>query len=332
MLASLLDPAAVPPPNDATGGAWSTLYQASTFAAEVDNVYLFIVFLDVLSFVGVIGAMALFMKRYRRRSKDQKTGSITHNGRLEFLWSAIPTVLLLVIFFWSNAIWMRMATPPSDAIDIRVKGQKWFWTVEYPNNPGVTLNNEIIVPVGKPVRLTMTSDDVLHSFFIPAFRVKRDAIPGRYTTMWFEASRAGTYNLFCAEYCGDQHSGMIGVVRALPANEYVAALEEAGRLRQDDGESAAAFGQRIYMRKGCNACHSLNGTPMTGPTFQGIWGREETLADGSKVTVDDEYVRESLMEPNAKVVAGFTPQMPSFAGQLEPAHVAAIVEFLKTVK
>ncbi|RMG98026.1 MAG: cytochrome c oxidase subunit II [Deltaproteobacteria bacterium] len=323
---------AAPPPNDAQGGPWSMPIQASTFAPETDAIYLFILVLSLISFVGIVGATLYFMKAYRRRSADQKTSSITHNGKVEFLWSAIPAVLLVVIFLWSEVAFMKQVVPPPDAIDIRVKGQKWFWTAEYPANPGVQLNNEIIVPVGVPVRVTLTSQDVIHSFFIPAFRVKRDAVPGRYTTVWFEATRPGRYNLFCAEYCGDQHSEMRGVVHVLPADEYEAALAEAGRLEQEEGESLAAFGERIYVRKGCNACHSTDGTTKTGPSWKGMYGAERTFADGSSGTVDDNYIRESILEPNAKVVSGFTPQMPSFQGQLNDDQITALIEFMKTLK
>ena len=320
------------PPNDAPEGGWTMPTQASNFAASTDNLYLFIVALDVICFIGVMAVMGYFMWKYRRRSPDQKTSSITHNGKVEFLWSAIPAVLLIVVFLWGEIDWMRQSVPPEDAIDIRIKGQKWFWTAEYPNNPGVQLNNELIVPVGQPVRLTMTSEDVIHSFFVPAFRLKRDAVPGRYTNIWFEATVPGDYNMFCAEYCGDQHSMMIGVVHALPPDQYVAALEEAGRLEQDDGESMVDFGRRIYERKGCNACHSLDGTPLTGPSWQGLYGSTRSFQDGSTAAADDNYIRQSLMEPNAQVVAGFAPQMPSFQGQLEDEHVTALIEFIKTLK
>lgn len=322
----------LPPPNDAPGGPWSMPVQASTFAEDTDNVYAFIVLLDAISFVGIIAAMVYFMYKYKRRSKDQKTSSITHSGKVEFLWSAVPAVLLVLIFLWGELGWMKQAVPPEDSIDIRIKGQKWFWTAEYPNNPGVQLNNELIVPVGEPVRLTMTSEDVLHSFFIPAFRVKKDAIPGRYTTMWFEASKPGRYNIFCAEYCGDQHSEMRGVVRALPPAEYEAALIEAGRLEAEDGETPAAFGARIFTRKGCNACHSTDGAPMTGPTWKGLYGSQRSFLDGSSATADDNYIRQSILDPNAQVVQGFTPQMPSFQGQLEDQHITALIEYMKTLK
>ncbi len=335
MLNSLLAPAeeaAIPPPNDAIGGPWSMPVQASTFAADADNLYLFIVFLNVVSLVGVVAVMLYFAFKYKRRSAEQKTSSITHSGKVEFLWSAIPAAILLVLFAWGEVQWMNMAVPPEDSIDIRIKGQKWFWTAEYPNNPGVQLNNELIVPEGQPVRLTMTSEDVLHSFFIPAFRVKKDVIPGRYTTMWFEANRSGVYNLFCAEYCGDQHSGMIGVVKVLPPDQYEAALNEAGKIELKEGEGMADMGARIYKRKGCVACHSTDGSPSTGPTWKGLYGSQRSLTGGGSATADDNYIRKSILEPNAEVVEGFAPQMPSFQGQLDDEHITALIEYMKTLK
>jgi len=317
---------------DVEGGSWSMPIDASTFGDPIDTLYLFIVAIDVLFFALIVATMVYFAWKYRRRTKFQKTSSITHNGKIEFLWSAIPAVLLIVIFLWGEIDYMKMSVPPGDAIDIRIKGQKWFWTVTYPDHPGVILTDEIIVPEGRPVRLTMTSEDVIHSFYIPAFRVKKDAVPGRYTNIWFQATRVGEYNLFCTEYCGDDHSGMIGVAKVLPWDQFEKALEEAGRLAPNTGESMAGFGRRVFERRGCPVCHSVDGTRLVGPSFKGKYGSQEQLADGTSVTVDDNYIRKSLLEPNAQVVSGFTPQMPSFAGQLNDEQITALVEFIKSVK
>lgn len=318
---------------------WSTLPQASTFAEGTDNVYLFIVVLSVFFFALIMGVQGYFMWKYRRQSEDQKTSSITHNGKVEFLWSAIPAVLLVVIFIWGEVDFLKQAVPPPDAIQVRVTGRQWYWTVDYPDHPGVQLTSSVddsnvtlMVPKGKPVQLTMTSEDVLHSFYVPAFRVKRDVVPGRYTTMWFEATQVGTFNMYCAEYCGDQHSAMIGTVKVLEPEQFDAALAEAGKLEQDEGESLADFGKRIYSRRGCNACHSLDGQPKTGPTWQGLWNKQETTDKGT-VTVDDNYIKESILDPNAQIVSGFNSvKMPSYKGQLDDQHITALVEFIKTLK
>ena len=325
-----------------TEHSWALPTDASNFAAGTDALYLFIVALCVLFFILVIGAMVYFMWKYRRRSKDQKTSSLTHNGKIEFLWSAIPAVLLVVIFVWGEVDFLKQTVPPQDAIDIRITGEKWSWTAEYPDYPGVALTSStetpeitLVVPKGRPVRLTMTSRDVLHSFYIPAFRIKRDAVPGRYTNMWFEATRVGEFNIFCAEYCGDLHSAMTGVVKVLEPDQFEATLLELGRLEQEEGESMADYGRRIYDRR-CVACHSLDGTAKTGPTWQGLWGSTRQFTDGRSLKVEgaegENYIRKSILEPNADIVAGFPPAMNSFQGQLSEDQIAALIEFIKTVK
>lgn len=318
---------------------WSTLPQASNFASGTDLLYLFIVGLSVFFFFLVMGIQGWFMWKYRRRSDDQKTSSITHNGKVEFLWSAIPAVLLVVIFVWGEVDFLKQTIPPADAIQVRVTGRQWFWTVDYPDYPGVTFasspnDNEItmVVPKGQPVQLTMTSEDVLHDFYIPAFRIKRDVVPGRYTTLWFEASQVGEFNLYCAEYCGDQHSAMIGRVKVLEPENFGAYLAEAGKLEQGEAESLASFGKRIYERRGCNACHSTDGSPKVGPSWKGLWGKSEST-DKGPVTVDGNYISESIYEPNARIVSGFEGvKMPSYKGQLDQKHIDALVKYIETLK
>jgi cytochrome c oxidase subunit 2 len=341
-------PAAAGDPSIHTQGAnavwetvnpWATLPQASSFAEGTDLLYVFIVALSVFFFVLIMGVQGYFMWKYHRKSDDQKTSSITHNGKIEFLWSAIPAVLLVVIFIWGEVDFLKQTVPPADAVQVRVTGRQWFWTVDYPDYPGVQLtssieDNEItlVVPKGKPVQLTMTSEDVIHDFFIPAFRVKRDVVPGRYTTMWFEATAVGEFNLYCAEYCGNQHSAMIGKVKVLEPELFEPFVRELGKLEQKEGESMAAFGERIYGKRGCNACHSLDGSPKIGPSWKGLWGKQETTDKGS-VTIDDNYVKESVLDPNAQIVAGFEGvKMPSYKGQLDDKQIAALVEFIKTLK
>lgn len=325
-----------------TAHSWAMPTQASTFAEHTDNLYYFILALDLLFFVLVMGAMGYFMWKYRRRSKDQKTSSITHSGVLEFWWSFIPAVLLIVIFIWAEVDFLRQAVPPQDALSVRVTGRKWFWTVEYPDYPGAKLTSSqseptltMLVPKGRPVELTMTSGDVIHSFYIPAFRVKRDAVPGRYTNMWFEATRVGEFNIFCTEYCGDWHSQMTGVVKVLEPDQFEAALAEAAKLEQETGESIEAFGARVAMRNGCTGCHSADGAPGTGPTWKGVWGRTETLASGSVDVQGEEgmnYLRESILEPNAKIVAGYVGiGMPSYKGQLTDAQIDALIAYIKSL-
>ncbi len=323
-----------------TAHSWAMPTQASTFSESTDNLYFFIVALDVFFFALIIAAMGYFMWKYRRRSEDQKTSSITHNGKVEFLWSAIPAVLLVVIFAWAEIDWIKQSTPPPDAIDIRVTGRQWYWQVDYPDYPGVSLSSSteeplvtMIVPKGQPVRLIMTSEDVLHSFYIPAFRVKKDVIPGRYTTLWFEATRVGEFNIFCSEYCGDRHSAMAGVIKVLEPEMFEATLRDAGKLEQKGGESGADFGGRIYSRRGCVACHTLDGTPATGPSWKGLYGKSQVLASGETIVADDNYIKESILQPQAKIVAGYAgANMPSYQGQLDDKQITALIEFIKQQK
>lgn len=322
-----------PPMSDSP---WSLLPAASSNAQALDTLYVFFWVLCGVAFVIAIGAQIYLMVKYRKPADGhRKTSPLTHSGKLEFWWSAIPTVGFIVLFAWGEIEYMKQVTPPGDAIDVRITGSKWFWTVDYPETPGASLNNEIIIPVGVPMRLTMTSTDVIHSFFIPVFRLKKDVVPGRYTVMWFEATKIGEYPLFCTEYCGDQHSGMIGKARVVSAEDYEAILKEAARLEFDPtkgDKTQADFGRRIYDRKGCNSCHSLDGSAKTGPSFKGLYGKTESITGGPSLTVEDNYIRESILEPNAKVVQGYSPQMPSFAGQLDDKQITALIEFIKAQK
>lgn len=333
-----------PQPPWETLHAWAPLPEASTFAPGTETLYMFIVGLSVFFFALIMGAMFWFMYKYRRRGDDDKTSSITHNGKIEFLWSAIPAVLLVVIFIWGELDFVKQSIPPNDAIDIRVTGRQWSWTVEYPDYPGVSFTSStqepvvtMMVPKGRPVRLTMTSADVLHDFYIPVMRVKRDVVPGRYTTMWFEATQVGEFNMYCAEYCGDQHSMMTGVVKVLEPDLFESALLEAGKLERDQGETDEAYGERIYARRGCNACHSIDGVPKVGPTWKGLWGSTQSYTDGTSVSIDgadgENHLKESILQPAAKIRAGFAgAQMPSFLGQLDDDQIKALTAYIKTLK
>ncbi len=341
---------------------WALLPAASTNAQAIDTLYVFITALCGISMLGVVGAQVYFMWKYKKPANGhRKTSPITHNGRLEFIWSAIPALFMIVLFAWGEIGFVEQFSPPPDAINVRVTGQKWDWTVEYPDYPGAVLSSSsavpteeqqkqlqaagewgediidrkptLIVPTGVPVRLTLTSKDVIHSFYIPVFRLKRDAVPGRYTTYWFEATQEGEFPLFCAEYCGDEHSSMIGYVKVVSAEQFEVELKEATKLEQKDAESLADFGKRVFDRGGCKTCHNIdNDEAKTGPSLKGIWGRSEQLTDGSTITADDNYIRESVLDPNAKIVSGFSPQMPSFAGRFNDEHITALIEYLKTLK
>ncbi len=334
-----------------TESPWALLPAMSKNAQAIDDLYVFITILCVISFLMVVGAMFYFMWKYKKpESGHRKTHPITHSGRLEFAWSAIPAVFLVIIFAWGEIGFVEQFSPPDDAMTVYVTGQKWDWTVRYPDYNNRELNSAnalgmdggedrkptLIVPEGVPVRLVLTSRDVIHSFFIPVFRLKRDAVPGRYTTYWFEAIETGEareYPLFCTEYCGDEHSSMIGYVRIVPRKDFEAELLEATKLELKDGETMEQFGARVFKSSGCPSCHNVdNPEAKTGPSLYQSWGRDEKLADGSSVKIDENYVRESILDPTAKMVAGYAPQMPAFAGRLNDEQLDALIAYIRSLK
>ena len=225
-----------------------------------------------------------------------------------------------------------MRTPPKDAVDITVTGKQWLWTFEYYN--GKKTLNELYVRQNMPVRMVMRADDVLHSFFVPAFRVKQDLIPGRYTQLWFTPTKIGTFDIFCAEYCGTGHSAMLGRVIVLSPEAYD--IWENGVGTDGDGAVAslppAELGEKVYKGKGCNACHSVDGSVVLGPSFKGLYGREGALEDGSSYTADENYIMKSILEPQEEVVKGFQPVMPSFKGILSDDEITALIAYMKTLK
>jgi cytochrome c oxidase subunit 2 len=324
---------------------WELLPTASNHAASLDGLYVFLTVVCGVSFVLVIGAMVYFMWKYEYRSDKDKTSPLTHNGTLEFAWSAIPAVFLMLFFIWGELDFVRLSAPPADAIEIRVTGQKWYWTIEYPGRPvASTVKAEdgaiaplLIVPKDQPVRLLMTSTDVIHSFYIPAFRVKKDVVPGRYASVWFTAIEEGTFPIFCTEYCGDEHSSMLAIVKVVPAADYQKEVEKHTILVREklaDGtlEPLEKFGERVYKTKACDSCHMTDSSVKIGPGFGGLFGKTETFTDGSSLTIDENYIVESIKTPNAKIVAGFTPQMPSFLGQIDDEQMNALVAYIKSLK
>lgn len=310
---------------------WWLPESASTFSHKVDTTFALIYWLDVFFFVLIIGAMAWFTIAYRRRSKDQKTSPVKGNHALEFAWSFIPGLFLLSFFGMGFVTYMDMQVPPADAMDVRVTGQKWNWSFEYPEQ-GLQLASAdgLVVPSNTPVRLTITSVDVLHSFYIPAFRTKKDAVPNRYTSLWFEAKAPGEYQIYCTEYCGDDHSRMTSKVIAMEP----AAFREwvAGQKSASASMSPVERGQKLFTAQGCAGCHSIDGSTLIGPSLKGKYGANEQLTDGSSVAIDDNYIRESILTPNAKIVAGFAGQMPPYQGRLQDDEISALIDYIKTLK
>ncbi len=297
--------------------------RASTFATGVDHLFLFI--------LGVAGVFALlifslvlyFAVRYRRRSDNDRAEQIPNSTALEITWTVVPLGLALIMFFWGADLFVLRAFPPSDSADIYVVGKQWMWKLQHAEGPREI--DELHVPVGRPFRLVMTSEDVIHSFFVPAFRLKQDVLPGRYTTLWFEATKAGQYHLFCTQYCGTNHAGMIGWVYALEPIEYQRWLTRATTT-----ESMANTGATLFTHLGCETCHQAADGPR-GPTLQGLYGRSIPLADGSTTIADAAYLEESIVAPATKLRRGFPAIMPTFKGQVSPDDLFQLIEYLKTL-
>ncbi|MBD3257739.1 cytochrome c oxidase subunit II [candidate division GN15 bacterium] len=311
---------------DSTSSLWMPS-QSSTMAEEVDALFNFILGGSAVIFGLVCGAIILFLLRYRRRGKVARTDGRAHNTTIEILWTAIPTVLIIIVFFWGFKSYIRMHVTPHEAAEIKVTGQKWFWSFDYPE--GATAVNELVVPVNKPIKLLMSSTDVIHSFFVPNFRMKMDVLPNRYTVTWFEATEMGEFDLYCTEFCGSGHSEMIGKVRVVDDSGYAAWLDANSNL--GEGMTLVEFGEMLYERKACITCHSVDGTPKDGPSFLGRYGTEVLMSDGQQVAMDENYMRESILNPQAKIVNGYQPIMPTYQGVLKDREIDALVAFIKSV-
>ncbi|HOX24694.1 MAG TPA: cytochrome c oxidase subunit II [Candidatus Krumholzibacteria bacterium] len=301
--------------------------QASSAAGDVDTVFYAIYWLSVFFFAVIVGLMAWFVVRYRRRGPDDVAGRTpSHNVALEITWTAIPVIVSAVLFVVGFKGFLNLATAPRTAYEISVTGQKWQWFFTYPNGH---VSNELHVPVAQPVRLTMTSEDVIHSLWIPAFRVKKDVVPGRYNRTWFQAETAGTYPLLCTEYCGTGHSDMLTSVTVHEPGQFEVWLDQESNLLADLPPAEA--GAALVKRNGCLQCHSLDGSAQIGPTFRDLFGSSVAIRDGGTIIADENYIRQSILEPAASVVAGFEPVMPTYAGKLKDQDITTIIAFLKTL-
>lgn len=296
----------------------------TNLSASVDNVFLFIVAISVVLLIGVTVAMIWFAVRYNRK-RHPRAENIEGNLALEIIWTVIPTLLVLAIFWvgWKGFIYLR--TVPDDAMLVNVTARMWSWSFQYENG---RTSSDLRLPVGRPVKLAINSVDVLHSLFIPAFRVKEDCVPGQQTYLWFRPEQTGTYDLFCSEYCGTGHSSMITSVHVLPQHDFDRWYLGSGT------ETPRPAGATLFADKGCGACHSIDGSPKVGPTLKGISGRRVTVLTNGRereLTADDAYLRRSVLDPQADVVKGFPPIMPSQQGQLSDAELDALLGYLKTL-
>ena len=301
---------------------------AATNAELVDYVYFFLYWTSVISFVLIIGLLVHFILRYRQKKRGElpkKTSS--HNTWLEIGWSLPVAVVSVFVFYFGATGYIDAKTPPRGAYEIQVRAFKWGWAFTYPNG---YVDNDLHVPQGEPVKLVMGSDDVIHSLFIPAFRMKQDVGPGRYTAAWFEATEPGTFQIFCAEYCGTKHSEMLAKVVVHEPGTFEPWLAEAGNFL--DKLPPAEAGQKLFSQRGCTQCHSVDGKTLIGPSLKGLFGRERVLTDGSKVVADENYIKSSILDPKGQLVAGFGPVMPTFAGKLGDPEIDAIIAYIKTIE
>jgi cytochrome c oxidase subunit 2 len=307
-------------------GEWMPV-AASTGAPAVDRLFHFILWLSVFFFVLIVGLMVLFVVRYRRRAgRTAPDASPAHNTALEVTWTVIPLILVMVIFAWGFKVFMDMSTPPGNAYEVLVTGQKWKWLFTYPNGH---VDESLHVPVDTPVRLVMTSEDVIHSFYVPAFRMKKDVVPGRYTKAWFRATKVGEFQVYCAEYCGTSHSDMLSMVVVHEPGGFEQWLERAADFLNKLPPAEA--GAKLVAQRVCAQCHSVDGRGGIGPTLKGVFGHQVQLLSGAPVVADEDYIRESILEPQARVVAGYQPVMPTYKGRLKDAEITAIIEYLKVL-
>ena len=297
--------------------------EASTIAPYADALYFFLVAISLVGLVFVTILIAYFSIRYRR-DKNPVATQVEGSTILEATWTIIPLALFLVVFVWGGLLYFRIYDPPPNSMNIYVVGKQWMWKAEHPG--GQHEINALHVPIGQPVQLTMISQDVFHSFSIPDFRVKREVIPGRYSTVWFQATDPGTYHIFCTQYCGTLHSGMIGEVTAMTPADYKKWLDQS-----TSGMSLAQNGERLFASMGCNACHSGNAAAR-GPNLAGVYGSKLTLTDGSQGLVNDAYLRDAILNPSQHVTAGYTPIMPTYQGQISEDGLIDLVEYIKQLQ
>jgi cytochrome c oxidase subunit 2 len=296
--------------------------EGSTAAVEVDRLFLGLIAVSGLTLALVFGLMLTFAVRYRHGSRADRGGAEGKSWRWEVGWTGATLLLFLGLFVWSAHLYLALLQPPAGAIEVLVVGNRWMWKIQHAG--GQREINELHVPRGRPVKLVMTSEDVIHSFFLPAFRVKRDVVPGRYQSLWFDPRQDGEFPLLCAEFCGTDHSGMIGRVVVMEPGAF-----EAWLTAQAPADGLAAQGAALYRSLGCSGCHEGRG-PVRAPALAGLYGRPVPLADGRLVTADEGYLRDSILLPQAAVVAGYDPVMPSFAGRLGEDDLARLIAYLKS--
>jgi cytochrome c oxidase subunit II len=296
---------------------------ASSIAENVDHLYYFLTAVTLFFTFLIFGLIFYFMVKYRRRSEDEKPPVVKTSTALELTWTAVPTLICAVIFIWSSSLFFQNSRPPKASMEIFVIGKQWMWQLQHPEGPREI--NELHVPVDVPVKLTMTSQDVIHGFYIPAFRIKKDVLPGRYATIWFQATEVGDYHLFCSQYCGMGHSAMIGTVYVMKDEDYARWLNG-----QSQGDSMASAGGKLFTQLGCDTCHLADNTGQS-PSLLGLYGHPVKLRDGRTVTADESYIRTAIMDPNSMPLPGYKPVMPSFQGQINERQLLQLITYVKSL-
>jgi cytochrome c oxidase subunit 2 len=304
------------------------LPQASTMAPKTDLLYDFIYWFSLISFIPTIGAMIYLGWKYRAGKNKEKIPVIEGNAIFEWSVSVVLSVFFLIIFIWGLIGFNEIYAVPANPYEINVIGQQWMWTFQYAN--GKTTSNDLYVPRGQPIRLIMTSKDVIHDFFVPNFRLKQDVVPGMYSSLWFEAPHAGENQIFCAQYCGTAHSNMIGRVIVLEPDAFKMWLNGGDPAKMN----MVDIGAHLFQQRNCVACHSIDGTMKVGrgPTLKGVFGHGIKLSDGHEVKADENYLRDSIVNPMKEIVAGFAPIMPTYKGQLSEDDINALVAYIKSLK
>lgn len=298
---------------------------ASTVSGKVDALYFYLSGVTVFFTLLISGVLTFFVIKYRRRTPFEIPRPVAGSHKLETLWSVIPFIIAMSMFAWGAQIYFENSRSPKNANEIYVVGKQWMWKIQH--STGQREINELHVPAGRKIKLIMTSEDTIHDFFIPAFRIKADVLAGKYTTQWFEATKPGTYHLFCAEYCGMNHSGMIGSVIVMQPSEFDNWL--SGNASQ---QSPAVAGEQLYQTLGCVSCHGAKGEGGRGPELAGLFGRKVFLTNNSTINADESYIRESIENPSAKIVTGFSPIMPTFQGQVTPEQLIQMISFIKSLQ
>lgn len=306
--------------------------QASNFAHEVDLLYFIILGLTIFFTAGVVIAIIYLGAKYRAGSRADRSRPPHHNTKLELAWTIIPFVIGVPIFAYSAKLFIEMYSPKrsANALNISVVGKQWMWHIQHPT--GQRENNELHIPLGRDIKLTMIAQDVIHSFFIPEFRLKKDVVPGRFTTFWFRPTKVGKFYLFCAEYCGTKHSEMIGHVYVMTPEDYEKWLEETkwGIGNTSPTRSMEEAGEALFNVRGCAGCHGV-GKEATAPSLVGLFGKERELEDGRRVIADEDYIRRSIYEPDTMTVKGYQKLMPSYMGQIEERQVFELIEYIKSL-